>query len=112
MLGRAMSTTGSPARDAVSPTAAPISPFPSPLPHAEFPDTTCADEVHAMDRAKELDLATQIKDIMISVLELDIDREHLDEKVSLYSPTVGLDSLSLLHILVAIEKHFDIEIDD
>jgi acyl carrier protein len=65
-----------------------------------------------MDRAKELDLATQIKDIMIGVLELNIDREQLDERVSLYSPIVGLDSLSLLHILVAIEKHFDIEIDD
>ncbi|TDD84517.1 acyl carrier protein [Actinomadura darangshiensis] len=65
-----------------------------------------------MDRAKELDLATQIKDVMISVLELNIGREQLDEKVSLYSPIVGLDSLSLLHILVAIEKRFDIEIDD
>lgn len=65
-----------------------------------------------MDRANDLDLTAEIKDIMISVLELGIDREQLDEKVSLYSPTVGLDSLSLLHILVEIEKRFGIEIDD
>lgn len=65
-----------------------------------------------MDRAKELDLTAQIKDIVIGVLDLSIDRDQLDETVSLYSPVVGLDSLSLLHILVEVEKRFDIEIDD
>ncbi|RFU39961.1 acyl carrier protein [Actinomadura logoneensis] len=49
---------------------------------------------------------------MIGVLELGVDRSLLDDSVSLYSPVVGLDSLSLLHILVRIEKRFDIEIDD
>ncbi|MBE1536765.1 acyl carrier protein [Actinomadura algeriensis] len=65
-----------------------------------------------MDRANKMDLAAQIKSIMIRVLDLQIDPEGLDEKVSLYSPTVGMDSLSLLHTLVEIEKEFDIEIDD
>lgn len=65
-----------------------------------------------MDRAKNLDPAAEIKDVVIGVLELGVDREQLDESVSLYSPMVGLDSLSLLHILVQIEKRFDIEIDD
>ncbi|WP_199486741.1 acyl carrier protein [Actinomadura logoneensis] len=65
-----------------------------------------------MDRAKNLDPAAEIKDIMIGVLELGVDRSLLDDSVSLYSPVVGLDSLSLLHILVRIEKRFDIEIDD
>ncbi|MEV5826939.1 acyl carrier protein [Spirillospora sp. NPDC052242] len=65
-----------------------------------------------MDRANKMDLAAQIKSIMIRVLDLNIAPEQLDEKVSLYSPTVGMDSLSLLHTLVEIEKEFDIEIDD
>ncbi|MEV0667909.1 acyl carrier protein [Actinomadura luteofluorescens] len=65
-----------------------------------------------MDRASNVDLAARIKSIMIRVLDLDIPPERLDEKVSLYSPTVGMDSLSLLHTLVEIEKEFDIEIDD
>lgn len=65
-----------------------------------------------MDSAEKLDLTAKVKDVVISVLELDIDRDELGDEVSLYSPTVGLDSLSLLHILVAIEKQFDIEIDD
>lgn len=65
-----------------------------------------------MDGADKLDLTAEIKDVVISVLELNIDREQLDEKVSLYSPLVRLDSLSLLHLLVQIEKRFDIEIDD
>jgi acyl carrier protein len=70
------------------------------------------DKVHAMDRVEELDLTARIKDAVISVLELNIDREQLDDEVSLYSPIVRLDSLTLLHILVVIEKQFDIEIDD
>ncbi|GGQ47396.1 acyl carrier protein [Actinomadura coerulea] len=65
-----------------------------------------------MDRASNVDLAAQIKSIMIRVLDLDIAPGRLDEKVSLYSPVVGMDSLSLLHTLVEIEKEFDIEIDD
>ncbi|NDU72050.1 acyl carrier protein [Actinomadura sp. DSM 109109] len=65
-----------------------------------------------MDRADNVDLAERIKSIMIRVLDLDIAPEGLDGGVSLYSPTVGMDSLSLLHTLVEIEKEFDIEIDD
>lgn len=65
-----------------------------------------------MDRAEELDLTAKIKDTVIRVLELNIDHEQLDDKVSLYSPIVRLDSLSLLHLLVEIEKQFDVEIDD
>ncbi|MEU4825485.1 acyl carrier protein [Actinomadura citrea] len=65
-----------------------------------------------MDRANNVDLAARIKSIMIRVLDLDITPERLDEKVSLYSPIVGMDSLSLLHTLVEIEKEFGIEIDD
>ncbi|WP_034517137.1 acyl carrier protein [Actinomadura sp. WAC 06369] len=65
-----------------------------------------------MDRANRTDLAAQIKSIMIRVLDLNIDPARLDEKVSLYSPTVGMDSLSLLHTLVEVEKEFGIEIDD
>ncbi|MEV4003875.1 acyl carrier protein [Actinomadura sp. NPDC049753] len=65
-----------------------------------------------MDRASNVDLAAQIKSIMIRVLDLDIAPERLDDAVSLYSPVVGMDSLSLLHTLVEIEKEFGIEIDD
>lgn len=65
-----------------------------------------------MDRANRMDLSAQIKSIMIRVLDLNIAPGELDEKVSLYSPTVGMDSLSLLHTLVEIEKEFGIEIDD
>ncbi|MFD0690635.1 acyl carrier protein [Actinomadura fibrosa] len=65
-----------------------------------------------MDRASNPDLAAEVKDTLIKVLELGVDREHLDDRTSLYSPVVGLDSLSLLHFLVAIEKRYGIEIDD
>jgi acyl carrier protein len=65
-----------------------------------------------MDGVDKLDLTAQIKDVVISVLELNIDREQLDEKVSLYSPLVRLESLSLLHLLVQIEERFDVKIDD
>ncbi|MES9605204.1 acyl carrier protein [Actinomadura sp. NPDC048032] len=65
-----------------------------------------------MDRASNADLSAQIKSIMIRVLDLDVAPERLDDTVSLYSPVVGMDSLSLLHTLVEIEKEFGIEIDD
>lgn len=65
-----------------------------------------------MDDAEKLDLTAEIKDIVISVLELNLDRARLDDDLSLYSPLVRLDSLSLLHLLVQIEKRFDVEIDD
>ena len=65
-----------------------------------------------MDRASNADLSAQIKSIMIRVLDLDVAPERLDDTVSLYSPVLGMDSLSLLHTLVEIEKEFGIEIDD
>ncbi|GAA4385436.1 hypothetical protein GCM10023088_54990 [Actinomadura verrucosospora] len=80
--------------------------------HPRHSRADAADEVHAMDRASNADLPAQIKSIMIRVLDLDVAPERLDDTVSLYSPVVGMDSLSLLHTLVEIEKEFGIEIDD
>jgi acyl carrier protein len=65
-----------------------------------------------MDSAEKLDMAAKIKDALIAVLDLNVDRGQLADDVSLYSPMVQMDSLTLLHLLVTLEKEFDIEIDD
>ncbi|MEV4754495.1 phosphopantetheine-binding protein [Micromonospora sp. NPDC049559] len=61
-------------------------------------------------RAKEV--ADRVKDIVIHVLELHVDRAQLTDDVPLYSSALRLDSLALLHLLVRFEQEFGIEIDD
>lgn len=58
------------------------------------------------------EVADRVKDAVIQVLELHLDRAQLTEDTSLYSPALRLDSLTLLHLLVKFEKEFGIEIDD
>ncbi len=57
-------------------------------------------------------LSQQIKRVMIEVLDLDLAPEQLGEEVPLYSSVVRLDSLTLLHLITALEKTFGCQIDD
>jgi acyl carrier protein len=60
----------------------------------------------------DAELTKQIKDVFIQVLDLPLDRDQLDDGMSLYSPFIQMDSMALLHLLVACEERFDIDIDD
>lgn len=55
-------------------------------------------------------VATSVKQVIISVLNLDV--ADLDDDLSLYSDEVGLDSLTLLHIITRIEQELSFEVDD
>lgn len=57
-------------------------------------------------------LATQVKKVIVDVLDIDLDPESIDDRLSLYSVTIGLDSLTLLHVITELERVFSCEIDD
>lgn len=57
-------------------------------------------------------MTVKIKEVFVRVLDLGLDHRQLADDISLYSPVVQMDSMTLLHLLVALEEEFDIEIDD
>jgi|SRR5580693_4954775 acyl carrier protein len=65
-----------------------------------------------MNNGSQLGIERELKKTLVDILELDITPEQLDNRTSLYSPVLRMDSLSLLHVLVALEQQFGIEIDD
>jgi acyl carrier protein len=57
-------------------------------------------------------LAVEVKDVLLRVLDIECPPEQLDNSTSLYSTTIGLDSLTLLHVITELERVFNCEIDD
>src|ERR1700722_273712 len=57
-------------------------------------------------------VAIQVKLILVEVLDIDLNPRDIDNDLSLYSVTIGLDSLTLLHVITEIERVFSCEIDD
>jgi surfactin synthase thioesterase subunit/acyl carrier protein len=60
----------------------------------------------------ELTVSERVKRVMTSVLDVGTDPEGLSDGALLYSTAIQLDSLRLLHLLTALEKEFDFQIDD
>jgi acyl carrier protein len=54
----------------------------------------------------------RIKEVFVENLDLALDAGQLVDDMSLYSPVIQMDSMALLQLLVALEKEFEIEIDD
>lgn len=57
-------------------------------------------------------VAIQVKLILVDVLDIDLNPRDICNDLSLYSATIGLDSLTLLHVITEIERVFSCEIDD
>lgn len=55
-------------------------------------------------------VATSVKRVIISVLDLDM--VDLDDSLSLYSDDIGMDSLTLLHVITRIEQELSFQIED
>lgn len=65
-----------------------------------------------MHEKHDLDVAGEVKDIVIRTLELGLTRDQLTDDTRLYSSVVRMDSLMLLRLIVAVERDLGIEIDD
>ncbi len=57
-------------------------------------------------------LNDEIKETIVEVLNLNIKPNEIDDDVLLFEGGIGLDSIDGLELLVAVERKFDIEIDD
>jgi acyl carrier protein len=58
------------------------------------------------------DIADRVRKIMADVLDLRLSPEEIGVGASLYSPTIQMDSLNLLQLLVAVEEEFGGRIED
>ncbi|GLC81974.1 acyl carrier protein [Lacrimispora brassicae] len=57
-------------------------------------------------------LYEEVKKTIVDSLNLDINVSEIGDDVLLFDGGIGLDSVDGLELLVAIERKFDIEIDD
>ncbi len=59
------------------------------------------------------ELKTQLKEILVSGLKLhDITPEQINDDDALFEEGMGLDSLDAVELVVLINKHFGIQIQD
>lgn len=58
------------------------------------------------------EVETQIKCILIEILEINLTPEDIDNKESLFGEKIFLDSISSISMVIEIEKHFNIKIPD
>ena len=54
----------------------------------------------------------RIKEKIVKALELDIEPSDIPDDEVLFGGELGLDSIAMLEILVAIEEEFEIEIEE
>ncbi|MCX5340146.1 phosphopantetheine-binding protein [Streptomyces sp. R-74717] len=62
--------------------------------------------------SNDYELAGVVRKLMTDVLDLRLSPEEIKDGMSLYSPTIQLDSLNLLQLLLAVEDEFGGHIDD
>ncbi|MET7851633.1 phosphopantetheine-binding protein [Streptomyces avermitilis] len=58
------------------------------------------------------EISTRTRNIMVDVLGLRLNPEDITDDMSLYSPRIKLDSLSMLQLLLAVEGEFGVQLDD
>ena len=58
------------------------------------------------------ELSLRIKSILVRELDLSVIPMQIGDNEPLYSSFIRLDSLSLLRMILALEREFQIEIDD
>jgi acyl carrier protein len=57
-------------------------------------------------------IVTQLKDIIVNKLDVNLTYDEIDENVSLFEDGLGLDSIAIVNLIVFIEKEFSIAIPD
>lgn len=59
------------------------------------------------------DLRQRIKDMLTSELMLEVTADEIEDDTALFGPDgIGLDSVDALQLVVALEKHFSLKIQD
>ena len=59
------------------------------------------------------DLNTRIKEVVIDELMLEVSVDSISDELPFFGPDgLGLDSVDALQLVVALEKHFGLKIED
>ncbi|MBU0483421.1 MAG: acyl carrier protein [Proteobacteria bacterium] len=59
------------------------------------------------------ELKKQIKEMVVRDLKLQgVDPAKIDDNTPLFEEGLGLDSLDAVELVVLVQKHFDVQIDD
>jgi acyl carrier protein len=58
------------------------------------------------------ELASQVKDLIVRRLKLDIDPKTIEEGAPLFGEGLGLDSIDALELVLGLEQEFHIKVED
>ena len=57
-------------------------------------------------------IVDQLKEIIAYKLDVNLNIDEIDENVSLFEDGLGLDSIAIVDLILAIEKEFSLEFGD
>jgi acyl carrier protein len=60
----------------------------------------------------EQEIMERLKGIIVNDLDVNVKMTDIDEHASLFEDGLGLDSIAIVDLIVAIEKDFSISIED
>ncbi len=58
------------------------------------------------------ELASQVKDLIVRRLKLDIDPKTIEDQAPLFGEGLGLDSIDALELVLGLEQEFHIKVED
>jgi acyl carrier protein len=58
------------------------------------------------------ELASQVKDLIVRRLKLDIDSKTIEDGAPLFGEGLGLDSIDALELVLGLEQEFHIKVED
>lgn len=61
---------------------------------------------------KKQEIITKLKDLIVYELDINVKREELTDDSQLLEGGIGLDSISIVNLIVLIEKNFNIRFQD
>ena len=61
---------------------------------------------------KKQEIITKLKDLIVYELDINVKKEELSDDSQLLEGGIGLDSISIVNLIVLIEKNFNIRFQD
>lgn len=65
-----------------------------------------------METLTEASVISRLKEIIVEDLATNVPAEEIDEHTSLFEEGIGLDSISIVNLIVLIENEFDVGLEE